>query len=209
VDIGAQRWTSCVSCPSELRSVLVQKSRADILGSIPARSRWWSLHLQQTLPEVTQITNAAAANAARSFPLNVRGSAIDTMEFYSWVIDDMMREPFAIPDPDPIWNEELEALYRIDLRRLIICRAPGCGRTIPTGTMTPNPWFLSVDYHLGTMNILVPMIYNYFELGTRQVHCAACGVFQPHADFYRFDAAPQVLRIYVRLFGYQGNRTCQ
>jgi hypothetical protein len=102
--------------------------------------------------------------------------------------------------------------------------------------MTPNPWFLSVEYNPGTMNSLIPMIYEYYELqrvsivshalqtgltylfvevrqlGTRQVHCAACGVNQTHADYYIFEAAPHVLRVYVQLFGHQGNmlvKLCQ
>jgi hypothetical protein len=58
------------------------------------------------------------------------------------------------------------------------------------------------------------MLYPYFKLGNPSVHLASptCGGIRQHNDYLRFEAAPQVLRIYVRLFGHQGGmpiKLCQ
>jgi hypothetical protein len=83
------------------------------------------------------------------------------MEFYSWAIDEMMREPLRpghpVPDPDPIWNEELEALYRIGLTRFLRCQ--GCSRVTTNGTAAPNPWLLTLDFDPSQDDNLPQMIY--------------------------------------------------
>jgi hypothetical protein len=82
---------------------------------------------------------------------------------------------------------------------------------ITNGTTVSNPWFLTLDFDPSQDDNLPQMIYPYFELGNPSVHCASptCGGIRQHYDYLRFEAAPQVLRIYVRLFGHQGGMSVE
>jgi hypothetical protein len=75
------------------------------------------------------------------------------------------------PNPDPVWNEELEALYRIDLICTDTCDT--CHR-VTEGRVTPDPWFIGLGYDPSIHFELRAMLLEYFLHAPWNKHCASC-----------------------------------
>lgn len=156
---------------------------------------------QANSPYLTQIANAAAAEPSGAF---AAGRAADAADFYDWVVNQMEEPPVPgnLNHPDPVWNEELSALYQIDYRTIFECQR--CHTMVTVNGATLSARSISLIFNPTGQNDGLEFMLDDHLRGHVQRTCTTCNGLEWHVQRRKIEAAPQVLRIFVQIFGNDG-----
>ncbi|KAF2129191.1 hypothetical protein P153DRAFT_386373 [Dothidotthia symphoricarpi CBS 119687] len=178
-------------------------------------TRYWgaagaTVPIPATDAALMQIAGAAAADDVANFGPGVEGNASD---FFAWLTENMMHPAppnfeVALPDMGPVpphWNDELDALFKTNLETRMECTV--CSHTWYSNTVTQPTYQIEGEYRFvlrhgprpALLDYIIDLFFNNIDFNFR---CGSChSLIGAHHRTRRIEAAPQILRIAVNIFG--------